>query len=211
MKKILCSGLLSGFVLCHLISGVSAQEKHRGIREPPPLAGTPIEVVGRQIGSRSFDKGKSIRAGRDWLRGLTLHVQNTFRKNVIYFSLQFHIPPTGNMGSAGRIFSISFGNEWGDRDTYTDARGIRRDVLAPGEVVRVRIDDTQFANLEKYLRMYDAENVEVISMDIRQVHFDDGTGWSFGNELRKDPNDATKWITVTPLQSARYPSLVSGW
>ncbi len=50
--------------------------------------------------------------------------------------------------------------------------------------------------LEDYLKKYDAEDIEQIRTDIREVHFDDGTGWNLGIELRQDPLNPKIWRSV---------------
>ncbi|MCA1623770.1 MAG: hypothetical protein LC778_08195 [Acidobacteria bacterium] len=58
------------------------------------------------------------------------------------------------------------------------------------------MSDLVRTKLEDYLKKYDAEDIEQIKLDIREVHFDDGTGWSLGLELRQDPLNPKIWRSV---------------
>jgi hypothetical protein len=66
------------------------------------------------------------------------------------------------------------------------------------------MSDVMRTKLEDYLKKYDAEDIEQIRTDIREVHFDDGTGWYLGIELRQDPLNPKIWRSVRQGQMKNY-------
>jgi hypothetical protein len=66
------------------------------------------------------------------------------------------------------------------------------------------MSDAVRTKLEEYLKQYDAEDIEQITTDIREVHFEDGTGWAGGYELRQDPLNPKIWRSVRQGQMKNY-------
>jgi hypothetical protein len=204
MKRILGLSIFTGFLVCRLVSVADAQEKLRIIQEAVHES-SPVVVVSRQKGDKPFDRSYENRhgiiAGPDWIKQLTFDVKNVSNKNITYINIELVIPQTGKMVNAGQIVSIFFGNRAAPAAASRDPNR-KQDLLIPGDVVKVTISDTARTQLENYLEKYDAQDVERITMDVREVHFDDGTGWSLGIELRQDPLDPKIWRSVLRGQAS---------
>lgn len=204
MKRVVFINLFFGLLLCYFPIVTSAQEKLRIIHETEQ-EDTPIVVVSRQVGDRPVDRNyrnrHGIMAGQDWINQLTLDVKNVSNKNITYFEINLRIPKTGTMVHTGMIVSIFFGNSAAPPAASGEPNS-KQDFLIPGGVVKVKINDSQRTQMENFLKEYDAEDVELLEMDIREVHFDDGTGWSLGIELRQDPLDPKKWRSVLMGQTS---------
>lgn len=110
-------------------------------------------------------------------------------------------------------YAIFFGNRLGPAILIPGALDHNDKLVRPGDVVKVRISENEFLRWSKELRKYDAEDIENITIDIRTVHFDDGTGWQLGNELRQDPDNPKRWLYVPPSSEPEplNPMLRSGW
>jgi hypothetical protein len=199
MNRLLGLSLFIGFLLCHFASVADAQEKLRIIQQEDQ-ENFPVVVLTRYVGDKAFDRSylnrHGITAGNNWLSELNFDVKNVSNKNVTYINLNVQIPKSGNMVLNGMISPILFGKGFGigvPANKYTSSP---LELLKPGEVVKLKMSDLERTKLEEYLKQYDAEDIEQIRMDIREVHFDDGTGWALGIELRQDPLNPKKWRPV---------------
>lgn len=183
------------FILCIsvILLAVSfgySQDKLRIIQEVEHK-NSPVVVVSRHAGDKTFDRSHQnkhgITAGNNWLSSLSLDVKNVSNKNVTYINLLLDIPKSGKMEEIGRIFPIFFGNRTASAATANKDSSSPLELLKPGDVVKLKMSDVLRTQLEAYLKKYEAEDIEQIRTDIREVHFDDGTGWSYGLELKQDP------------------------
>jgi hypothetical protein len=182
-----------------------AQDKLRVIRETVHK-NSPVIVVSRQIGGkrvdRTYENRHGVMAGPGWIKQLTFDLKNVSNQNITYIHLDLVIPQTGKMVHTGKIVDIFFGNRAAPAAAASKDVISTADLLIPGDVVRVTISDTARTQLENFLKEYDAQDVEQITMDIREVHFDDGTGWNMGIELRQDPLDPKIWRSVLMSQTS---------
>ena len=166
MRKMLSIGLLN-FLL--LVTFVGAQEKPRIIKDVPLHPNSPIHIVDRELNGNSFDAGRSVIGRKDWLKSVAFTVKNVSNKNIIYFNINLTIPRQGKMpGSSG--MEIYFGS----RKALSDK------ILRPGEIVEVKIREDELSYWETELKKYEVEDLAYVMLDIRTVHFDDGTGWQLG-------------------------------
>ena len=188
MNRLLGLSLFIGFLLCHFASVADAQEKLRIIEEAEQ-GSSPVVFVSRHVGDKTFDRSHrnrhGITASNNWLSSLSFDVKNVSNKNVTYIILHLDIPKSGKMERNGMISPIIF-------DGVVNAATVNKDssspleLLKPGDVVKLKMSDVVSTKLENYLKKYDAEDIEQVKIDIRRVHFDDGTGWNLGIELRQD-------------------------
>lgn len=195
MKRQIILYLPLAFVLAFSPILTVAQEKSRVIRES--LQGeSPISIVGVRAGTKTFDRTienrHAIRADDTWLYNLTLDVKNVSSKNITYLELYLRVPKTGNRVK-DLIFSMVFGDASAPGvNVAPNSDGVKPDVMIPGSVRTIKIRDGDLANFESLFK----SGIGLVETTIREVHFDDRTGWQLGIELRQDPNVPTKWISV---------------
>jgi hypothetical protein len=197
MNRFLGLSLFIGFLLCHFASVADAQGKMRAVQEVPHK-NSPIIVVSRALGGKTFDSKRSILGDKGWLKQLTFDVKNVSNKNVIYFNIDLVVPKHGKMPGLIAL-SIFFGNRTGPAILVPGDSNHNDKLVRPGNVVRVKLSDDEVSRWEKEFKKYEVEDVTFITMDIRTVHFDDGTGWQLGNELRQDLDNPKRWLYVPPL------------
>jgi hypothetical protein len=158
-----------------------------------PHKNSPISIVSRALGGKTFDSKKSVLGGQDWLRQLTFDVKNVSNKNVIYFNIDLVVPKHGKM--PGLVaFSIFFGNRMGPALLVPGDSDENDKLVRPGDVVKVKLSDEEISRWETELKSYEVEDVTFVTVDIRTVHFDDGTCWQLGNDLRQDPDNPRRWM-----------------
>lgn len=206
MKSILILSLVT--VLCGLVSVASAQEKLRSIvaigQESSPAAVVNVSK-GDKLFGRSSGNAYEIMGDHDWIPQLTFDVKNVSNKNITYINLLLDIPKTGKMVHNGRIVQFVFGNRTASAIANKDSSSSFKS-LKPGDMAKIKISDSERANLEAYFKKYDVQDVQRTETDIREVHFEDGTGWIYGNEIRQDLLDSTKWRPVRQGQMTNQMS-----
>jgi hypothetical protein len=189
--------LFIGFLLCHFASVADAQGRMRAVQDVPLHKNSPIVVVSRELGDKTFDSKSRVLGDRGWLKNLTLGVKNVSNKNIVYFQIDLPIPKQGKMpGSFG--VAIFFGNRMAPAIDVPGAP-----ILRPGDIVKVAVSANEISRWDKELRKYEVRDFDRVTLDIRTVHFDDGTGWQMGNELRQDPLDPKIWRSVLIGQTSR--------
>jgi hypothetical protein len=192
MKKMRWRFLI-GLGVCLTPVLMNGQEKLRTIVDDPQ-ENTSIVIVGRHIGAKGFEhkveNRYGIMAGRDWVSQLTFDVKNITEKHITYIQFQLVILKQGNTVQAPQALNFYFGN----MAATTESKHARLD---PNDVVRVAMSDSERASFENYLNKYEGQDVERVTLNLREVHFDDGTGWRGGAELRQDSSYPERWRSVT--------------
>jgi hypothetical protein len=186
-----------------------AQEKIRTIQDRPLIENSPITVVSRELGDKTFDTRNRVVGDRDWLSHLTLSVKNVSNKNIVYFNIDLIIPKQGEMPGTIGLF-IYYGNRMAPGWVASGDSNIKEKVIRPGDVMKVKVSDDEFLYWDKVLKKYGVEDIERVTLDIRTVHFDDGTGWQLGIPLRQDPNNPKTWWPLAESKSMK-PMLSSRW
>ena len=191
---------IAGGVLFCLVPAVVAQEKVRNLDEmSEKFPNAPIEIVTREVGAKTFD-GSRVIAGTDWLRRLSLTVRNISQKNIVKFVIHIKIPKHGEMQhDAGMALDFPSENPVLDpagRPTgHFNPPTLR--VLQPGATTKVKVWEHQLEILER-LKERGVPDVDTVILSIREVVFDDGTGWLVGKESRDDPSRPGSQLFVRP-------------
>jgi hypothetical protein len=176
-----------------LVPSAAAQEKIRKIEDVPLYRNSPIIVVGRMLGDKAFGHDNNVLGNQDWLKHLILAVKNVSNKNIVYFNIDLLVWKQGKMPGA-IVFPVEFPLVAGRDAAATDKSTPK--VLKPGEIVEVSVKDFDYAQWINELKKYEVSEVDKVTLDIRLVHFDDGTGWQMGLELRQDPSNNKRWIPI---------------
>lgn len=196
-------------LLCVLTATVATQVKPRTIREVPLHRNSPIMVVGRELGDKSFNAENRVLGDRDWLKDLVFTVKNVSQKNIIYFEITLLIRKQGQMPAAV-AFPVEFGFQMTANGDLPE-RAARRALLAPGEIIKARVSDLQFSRWTRELEKYGVDEVNNVSLDIRTAEFDDGTAWYVGTNLRRDPTGEKMWIPAVVGDTKRKSTSSLGW
>jgi len=188
---------LLGLLALNLVSIADGQEKLRTVQDLPLHSNSPIIVVSRELGDKLFDSGSRVLGRRDWLKQLRFGVKNISNKDIVYFNIDLSIPKQGSLpGSIG--LPIYFGSRTAPAERHSGP------VLHPGDRANVAVSDDEISYWDKELRKYGVEDFELVTLDIRTVHFADGTGWQMGIELQQDPSDPKKWLPSTESKASKY-------
>ena len=133
-------------------------------------------------------------ADADWLRKLTLHLQNVSGKTITYVAIFLRFPQTANERGAVGLHQIYLGIDPDHKFNRPELH------LAPNETMEISVAqeiDQVKKLVETRLPLAEVFEVEV---EMHAVLFDDGTMFQAGVMYQRDPNDSTKWIPIAKPQ-----------
>jgi hypothetical protein len=165
----------------------SAQDKTRilehGKYRMYDIKTEPIAIVSRELGDRPFINDKEVVGGPDWLKELTLGVKNISNKLIKRFEIHLIIPKQGTIRADGATLIILFQSQF-ERPLNADGTFASTDktpkFLEPGEIVKVRVTGNQLRWFDDLKTKYGVNDVSEVSLALKRVVFDDGTGWFQG-------------------------------
>ena len=166
--------VLCGVFLC------MAQDKLRTVEQPAKFKypNTPISVELKLDGKEMPDR--KAKGGPDWIRKLTLEVTNTSGKEIssLWINLVLREPVLGareaTPETAGIVITV-------------ELRHSNIQVLAAGDRITLKPPPAMVDYWTKYARQQGMDDIEKVTLDIRQVGFTDDTVWTRGRLSRKDP------------------------
>ena len=206
MEKKIHSILYIGVVLL-LTSVGNSQDKLRTVEKGKyTYHNEPLVIVSRELGNRPFLNDTQVKGDQNWLKDLRLGIKNISKKTITYFDIELVIEKQGRLTS-----KVSISLEFGRSEPILDATGkstgeYRRKVLNPGEIVKVSVSDNKVLFWGKYLKENEAADFDSVSVDIREVDYDDGTGWTLGDETREDPNYPGSRVRISRPSISRVPN-----
>jgi len=191
----------STFLLMGCVFIGNAQEKFRTVDESDPALtykNTPVAIVRREFRGKPFSKGERLQGSKHWLPEVTLVMKNKSAKTIVYLYVDLVIEKQGKMSATTKLsIPLSFGNPRVPLEKISPD-GKRTNSIRTGDIVRLSVSEASMAYWKEYLAENDAEDFDRVAVDIRYVHYDDGTGWTMGFETRQDPDDPSKWKIVNP-------------
>jgi hypothetical protein len=196
MKKTIYFVLCVGILLTVAFPSIS-QVKPRTVDESNPTynyKNTPVTIVNRELGEKSFARGSQVKGDRNWLKNLRLGVKNTSGKPIVYFYLEMVIENQGKLPPSMRLgIPLAFGNPRAPMEGGTNSSGRIPSILRPDEIIQLSVSDDSMNYWSKYLREHDVEDFDRVAVDIRYIHYDDGTGWALGFGIHQNPKDPGEW------------------
>ncbi len=190
-----------------------SQDKPRAINESKHVYNTepPIAIVERTLNGKNFSGEEEVLAGQNWLKDLKLTVKNTSSKTIVYFHIEFVIPKSERLTNRVAI-PVRFGTPLflltDNGMTYIDKKN--RELLRPGETVTVSVKESVLEAFTKSLKRREAENFDSVTMNIRDVDFEDFSGWSYGNEWQRDSKgEMQSNISTKNFESQKRPDTVA--
>ena len=176
----------------------SGQEKIRQI-EKKTTKNEPIQLVSSEIGNKIVNFGSqtlgSVLANKDWLNSLKLNLKNISNRKIVYVEIELEIEATGKMKYPLRV-PLKFG----ELPMSDNANNESPRILQPNESVKIFLKPSTLNSLTQFLQGNEVNDVQRIKIHFEVVVFEDGTGWSKGQQIRQNPNDGKKWEIVGNYQ-----------
>lgn len=182
---------LTIFILFTFFLTTFAQESERTIKRKI-WDKEPIEIQTVRIKGTSVNFNQNFLYGNAWFDGLTISVKNVSNKTVVFIDLALIFPPSGEASRASdHMLYGQYPLPPGETD---DAPPIEKQPpLQPVETATLTLDD--YAGTRDYLNdVGQPQSIKELEIEISEVIFSDGTKWSGGLMMRRDPNAPNKWV-----------------
>lgn len=161
----------------------------------PPVK---ITLVKSKIGVIETDK--KISASDDWLKGLTIRVQNESEKVVsgLVIFIQFR-RPANQAKELDLVAPIPYGRD--PLASPEEAPATTDEPILPGQTKDIALSDQAYDSLRSILdNLNYPANIKSVKLTVKIIGFQDGTSWSNGKIFRRDPNNPGKWIRENKSQ-----------
>jgi hypothetical protein len=154
----------------------------------------PIQVVSLKTRDKSIELGKRFSEDDDWLRGLTVTVQNVSNKAIARIEIMLTFPRPGN-GSSPETALYMIGMVHGKEPAEVAPDEVLKLVL-PGEMVEVKLREVNLPAIKEDLaKLGYAQPIKHAQIMILSVTFVDGSEWAGGDDiLYPNPNNPKQKI-----------------
>lgn len=210
LQRYLCG---FGFVLL-LTLFCFGQERIRQI-EKKNTRNEPIELINSEVGNKVSNTENQVLADKDWLRNLKLNLKNISNKRIVYIEVELEIEPVGKMQHPLRL-PIKFGK----LPSLTNINDANSEVIRQNEYIKVSLKPYILDSLVQFMQKNEIAEIERVKVFFEFVVFDDGTAWSKGQQMRRNPTNGNQWdvignsqkeISILQNNSIFDPALISNW
>lgn len=200
MKKIQLS-IASIFVVFVLLVTAFAQESERTIKRKT-WKNEPLEIQSLKVKGINVSFNQKFLNGNDWFGGLAVNVKNISNKTIVFIDLTLNFPPSGGATEPASEHLL-YGQEPlppGETDGATLTKS--QLPLQTNSTATLTLDDYQ-GTRDFLNEVGQPQSIGEIELEISEVVFNDGTKWSRGSLLKRDPNDSNKSIPIQNPSSGR--------
>jgi hypothetical protein len=189
---------LFGMTLILLLTFVcNGQEKIRKIEKPSVTKEQPIQLVSLEVGDKVLDNENKVLADEDWLKNLELNLKNTSSKTIVYIKVFLQIEAQGKMQHPLRI-PLTFGQALLTK-TFKSSNDKTIDIakkLKPNESIKLSIKPSLFDSSSQFIENNEIKDIEKVKVIFDFIVFDDGTAWSQGQWMRRNPDNDKRWDVI---------------
>lgn len=145
----------------------------------------------------------------DWLKGLTVSLDNSSGKSFIYARIEIKFPPPeGQERALPAIYPLEYGDNPLSYKTEDEMPPRRVKPVLPGKSLEITLSDDTFNDLEFFLKAAGyIRGTNAVELRITDIGFTDGTVWNLGRILRRDPKSLWGW---SPLSRADHRGVQLG-
>jgi hypothetical protein len=186
-----------GLLLTASVIAQQAQErtvkKVKALNEPVKITKFKLKGIPRGFGQNFTDDD-------DWLRGMTVNVQNTSNKPIVYLEISLDFPRPETQSSDQRLpfqSSLRYGSYAVMNSPLPPGAPAP---LMPNEKAELKLTEQDYDSLMATLKQLDyPASLTKIELTISTVIFNDDTGWRLGTPIRRDLNKPDRWINAEPI------------
>lgn len=144
-------------------------------------------IVSLKVKGKDREVGKKFAEEDDWMKGLSIRIENVHLTPIVYIVLNLNFSETGSQGPP-MGHEIHIGQN--PRAKISIGKSIS---LGQNEATTFSFSDEEYANLNRFLvtRGHKMENLSKVKIFIDLVIFADGNKWSNGNYYIPDASSPT--------------------
>lgn len=179
---------------------ISAQQTKPRVVRLKPFRDQPVEIVAVKVNGIPIKPNQKIDGDSDWLNGMAITLKNVSDKPVAYVSVMVAVPygkkndRTVNAGAVSHYGARSLRAG----EAYPPGF-VKPAPLLPGATVDVFLSETECDQLRSHLAHNNAStDIADLNLRLYEVFYegDSETKWMTGFTLRRDANDADRWVPI---------------
>lgn len=164
----------------------------------PPVK---ISQVKTKKGVVELDKPYSD--DNDWLKGLTVRLDNHSGKDVTYLEVEVLFRrPNDTANEPPGVWHLEYGEDPFRYQTGEPVPDIKIKPIKDGDSFEVSLSDHDFDQVNTFLRNIKYSVVNGIEVRVMVIGFGDGTAWT-GRMMRRDPSSPFGWSPIEPPERER--------
>jgi hypothetical protein len=180
-----------GFLSSTWLSAMQGQNEQSNLVTHIGPPNSPIEIPSIDVKGKSIKLGEKFDGREDWLNGLSLKIKNVSDKVVVYVGLYLDFPETKATGNI-MSFPLSFG-----QNPISPMISGESQRLLPNEIVSLSLSAQEYTHLKNFIeRRQRFSNIRKADVRLTIIAFEDGSVWSNGSWMRRDPDNPHRLIPI---------------
>lgn len=177
----------------------TTQDKERTISKEMWRA-EPVKIKVIKIKGKPIRLNEKFSEGDDWLKGVTVNLENTSKKPIVYIKVEILFRRPQGVKNSEQTPNYLYPLFYGQIPPPGASTQPAQKRLMPGESVELALPEDEHLHIKTMLEElgFPAE-ITKATLAIGDVVFDDGTMWSADAILRRDPANPEKWNVVEDL------------
>jgi hypothetical protein len=149
----------------------------------------PLKVIKIKAANKSLGFDEQISGADDWLKAAEITVKNISGKDIVFIEIDFNFPETKSSGN-----EMSFPLRLGSRPGVTNSNPPV--VLRSDDEATLSLEGKRYEQLVQFIEhRHSISAIGKVAVNVGFVIFADGTAWSGGKFLRRDPNNPNRYIS----------------
>lgn len=159
---------------CGISNAQTTTNASISIKETTNHTSAPLKIVGYSFGN-----------GVDWLKDLTIEVQNVSTKPIYFFSYgMFVYVPTNGQPRPCHLWMYNEDLQIKAQVDKADLTKSNVPVLLPKQVVKLSLPQNSYSWIVQVVEGYSLTKADIknIGFHLQNVYYGDGTGWAIGHD-----------------------------
>lgn len=181
----------SGFLVGLKVITVYAQSNLKSVSLGPPVfSDTQLKIYDGKVGTKSLRFEEGFFESSDWVSKISFRLENVSKKSIVYARVNIWFPETTTSGPI-MVYPLTFGKRPGSKIDNREPL-----LLRPEESMDVSFAN-EFTNISTFIgTRHSINSIQQIRLEINFLIFEDGTAWSVGTFMTRDPMNPNRYIPV---------------
>jgi hypothetical protein len=176
----------------------SGQTENKSIGRFSQTENEPIKITKLNTEGKEATLDKAFSGSDDWLKSLSIEVENVSGQPLVYIDLELLFPDTLATGNI-MGYSVEFGQN--SRARVPRGEPIR---FMPKAAKTLSLSEKHYENLRQFLeKRQPLSTINKVLIWIRTIYFEDGRIWHVGSFVRPDPSNPKRLVPIEDKPNIR--------